>query len=405
MTESTGVHPLPTLPLGASGGRPELEYSLMDILIVLARHKKLIFGLPLLIAVLAAGISLVLPNSYKASTRLLPPQQAQSGAAALLSQLGGVAASATGLKSPNDVYLGMLKSRTIADKLIARYDMKRAYDTNSQEKARRVLAESTTIASGKDGLITIEVEDERKEVVAGIANGYVEELLKLTKVLAVTEAAQRRVFFEQQLEKSKNNLAAAEMTLSGSLDSRGVLSVDGASRAIIENIGRLRAQISAQEIQLSSMRAFVTTANPEYKRAYEELLGLKSELFKLENGRVGGPAVGQQTANRQVGLENVKILRDVKYYQMLYELLAKQYEIARLDEAKDSSIIQVLDAAMEPEQKFKPKRAIIVLLSAVIALFVAIVAAFIIESRKRALQLPGGADQWNEFRALLRFKK
>lgn len=407
MSESVGVRPSPTPSPLANVEREEIEYGLMDLLIVLAKHKKFILGLPLVVAVVTAGVTLLVPNSYKAGTRLLPPQQAQSGAAALLSQLGGVAgaaAGATGIKSPNDVYVGMLKSRTVADKIITRFDLRKAYDTDSQEKARKILEENTSITSGKDGLMTIEVEDERQKLVAGMANGYVEELLKLTKVLAVTEAAQRRMFFERQLEIAKNNLAAAEMTLSSSLDSRGVLSVDGASRAIIETVGRLRAQISAKEIQLSSMSAFVTTTNPEYKRAHEELLGLKAELSKLENGRPEAPAGPKQLANRQVGLENIKILRDVKYFQMLYELLAKQYEVARLDEAKDSSIIQVLDAAVEPEQKSKPRRAIIVVLAAVLALFAAMVGAFVMEARKRAMQSQGGAAQWNEFKALLRFR-
>lgn len=406
MSEPIDEQRSPVFPSAASAPREESEYGLLDLLIVLARHKKLILCLPLLVAVVAAAISLLIPNSYKASTRLLPPQQAQSGAAALLSQLGGVAgvaASATGIKSPNDVYIGMLKSRTVADKLIARFDLMKVYDTDSQEKARKLLEENTNITAGKDGLMTIEVEDTRQKTVAGIANGYVDELLKLTKIIAVTEAAQRRLFFEKQLEISKNNLATAESTLSGSLDTRGVLSIEGASRAIIETVGRLRAQISAKEIQLSSMSAFVTTTNPEYLRANQELQGLKAELSKLENGRPEVSA-GAQPAGKQVGLENVKILRDVKYYQMLYELLAKQYEVARLDEAKDSSVIQVLDAAIEPERKSKPRRAIIVLLSAVLALFASMVLAFVLEARKRALQSKSGADQWSEFKGLLRFK-
>lgn len=407
MSEPIDVQRSPVFPPAASATREESEYGLLDLLIVLARHKKLILSLPLLVAAVAAAISLVIPNSYKASTRLLPPQQAQSGAAALLSQLGGVAgvaASATGIKSPNDVYIGMLKSRTVADKVIARFDLMKVYDTDSQEKARKLLEENTNITAGKDGLMTIEVEDTRQKVVAGIANGYVDELLKLTKIIAVTEAAQRRLFFEKQLEISKNNLATAESTLSGSLDTRGVLSIEGASRAIIETVGRLRAQISAKEIQLSSMSAFVTTTNPEYLRANQELQGLKAELSKLENGRPEVSAGSQQANGKPVGLENVKILRDVKYYQMLYELLAKQYEVARLDEAKDSSVIQVLDAAIEPERKSKPRRAIIVLLSAVLALFASMVLAFILEARKRALQSKSGADQWGEFKGLLRFK-
>lgn len=266
----------------------ESEITLVDLLIVFAKNRKVIVALPAIALITAAAISFALPNVYRAGTKLLPPQQSQSAAAGILSQLGGIAgavAGSAGLKSPNDLYIGMLKSRTVADKVIAKFELKKVYDTDSQEKARNILQENTIIAAGKDGLISIEVEDKNKKLVAQLANAYVDELLSLTKVLAVTEASQRRVFFAQQLELSKDNLAAAEMTLKGALEAHGVISVDSDSRAIVENVGRLRAQISAKEIQLNSMRAFVTTSNPDFKRAQEELDSSRLELSKLENGR------------------------------------------------------------------------------------------------------------------------
>ena len=383
------------------------ELSVIGILIVLAKHKKMMVGLPLIAAFIAAAVSFALPDVYQANTKLLPPQQAQSGAAALLSQLGGaggIAAGVAGIKNPNDVYIGMLRSRTIADKLIKQFDLQKAYDIDSHEKTRKRLEDNTLINSGKDGLIVIEVSDENKKFVAPMANSYVDELLKLTKVLAVTEASQRRVFFERQLETSKDNLAKAEMTLKASLDTHGVISVDSDSRAIVETVGRLRAQISAKEIQLSSMQAFVTTNNQEYKRAQQELVSLKGELSKLENGRPALVSEGQTPAKPAIGLENIKILRDVKYHQMLYELLSKQYEVARLDEAKDPSIIQVLDTAVEPERKFKPKRAIIILLGLILGAMAAFALAFILEIRNRTLQIPAKLAQWEILKGNLRFR-
>jgi uncharacterized protein involved in exopolysaccharide biosynthesis len=383
------------------------EVSVIDLMIALAKHKKLVIGLPMIVAVLSLAISFALPKTYKASTKLLPPQQAQSGAAALLSQLGGVAsmaAGAAGIKNPNDVYIGMLKSRTLADKLIAQYDLKKAYDTDSQETARTRLEANTVISSGKDGLITIEVEDHDQKLVAKLANSYVEQLLQLTRVLAVTEASQRRMFYERQLEGAKDNLTKAEMSLKGALDAHGVISVDSESRAMLETVGRLKAQVSAKEIQLGSMRAFLTTGNPEYKRVEEELGSLRSELSRLENGRAGSqaPADGASDGVKPGGFANIKLLRDVKYYQMLYELLAKQYEVARLDEAKDPSVIQVLDPAIEPERKSKPHRALIIVLSTIAAFFVAVVVAFIREGRQK---LSGSsAAQWDELKAQLRRK-
>lgn len=385
----------------------EREFNLIDFLIVLARYKKMVIGLPLAAAIVAAAISFILPNEYKASAKLLPPQQAQSGAAALLSQLGGAAgavAGVAGLKNPNDMYVGMLKSRTVADRLIQSFDLERVYEVDSREKARKMLDENTTVVSGKDNLITIEVESKEQKLVAKLANGYVDELRRLTRELAVTEASQRRVFFERQLELAKDNLAKAEMTLKGALDTHGVISVDSDSRAIVETVSRLRAQISAKEIQINSMRAFVTINNQNFVRAQEELNSLRAELSKLENGRPAEAGDAVQDAGKRVGLENIKILRDVKYFQMLYELLAKQYEVARLDEAKDTAVIQVLDSAIEPERKFRPRRAIIILLSTIFALISAIAGAFIVETKKSILSAPGGAAQWDELKSLSRFR-
>lgn len=381
------------------------EIDAVDMLIVVAKYKKPIAAITIAAAVLSVAVSLILPNEYRGTTKVLPPQQTQSSAAALLSQLGGIAgaaaAGAAGLKNPNDLYMGMLKSRTVADHLVARFNLKKVYQTDSQEKARKILESNTTITSGKDGLITIDVEDEDKKLVAPMANAYVTELFGLMKTLAVTDAAQRRLFYERQLQNTKDSLANAEMALKKTMDARGVVSVDAESRAILETVARLKAQTSAKQIQLSSMSAFLTPANPEYRRAEEELASLRAELSKLENGR--GASVEQGTS--ETGLENIKLLRELKYQQMLYEVLAKQYEVARIDEAKDPSVIQVLDPAVEPERKAKPRRALIVILSTTLALLAAIGWAFMVESRRKAMQTPEGAAQWAELKSYLRIGK
>ena len=380
------------------------EINIVDMLIVLAKRRKMIVGVTFAAALISAGVSMVMPNIYQATAKLLPPQQNQSSALALLSQFGGIAGAAAGvagLKNPNDMYVGMLNSRTIADRLIAQFDLKKVYDTDLQDVARKKLDANTNITSGKDGLITIDVEDEDPKRATKLANAYVSEILRLTTVLAVTEASQRRMFYERQLQATKDKLANAEAALKSGLDTRGVISVDAESRAILETVGKLKAQVSAKEIELSAMRAFVTNSNPDYRRVEEELSSLRAELTHLENGR-GAETSGTR---EQSGLESVKLLREVKYQQMLYELLAKQYEAARIDEAKDPGVIQVLDQAVEPEQKSKPKRALIVVLSAVIAALGAMAWAFLSEARQKALASPHGAAQWSELRANLRFRK
>ncbi len=369
--------------------------NLIDFLIAFAQRKRMLIGLPLAVTILAGGLSLLIPNQYKGVTKILPPQQAQSSAAAFLSQLGGVAgaaAGAAGVKNPNDTYVGMLRSRTVADNLLKRFDLMKVYGKEYNDAARAKLAANTVIGTGKDGLISIEVEDEQPQRAANLANAYTEELQKLTKVLAVTEAAQRRLFFERQLELSKDNLANAEMTLKTTLGTRGVISVDSESRAIVETVARMRAQIAAKEVQLGSMRAFVTNDNQEYKQSAQELASMRTELAKLENGR---PASGSQAGDgdRQAGLESIKLLRDLKYHQMLYELLSKQYEVARLDEAKDAALIQVLDKALVPERKSSPKRAIIALVAGLLTLFAAMAWVLLGATKARLLRNPANAHR------------
>lgn len=377
---------------------------LVEMLIVLAKYKKTILAWALAGAIVSSGISMAIPESYKATVKLLPPQQAQSSASMLLSQLGGLAgaaAGAAGIKNPSDVYVGMLKSRTIAERLSDRFSLQKHYEAESKEKTWDRLERNTSILASKDGLISIQVEDKDQKLVAPLTNGYVEELIRMTKSLAVTEAGQRRMFYEQELERSKDNLAKAEMSLRGAIDQRGVVSVDAESRAQLEMIARLRAQVSAKEVERDAMKAFVTPTHPEYQRAEEALSSLRAELSRLENGR---PNTENATPTSGQGLKNIQLLRDVKYYQMLYELLAKQYEAARLDEAKDASIIQVLDPAITPERRFKPQRSLIVVVSTLVTGLLAVAMVLLGEAKRRWLRSPTSASRWHELKSNMRFK-
>lgn len=381
---------------------PDDELSLLDVLIVLLKRKKTILVATAAGAALSIGISLALPNIYQASATLLPPQQQQSSAAAMLSQLSGLAGPVggmAGLKNPSDLYIGMLKSRTVADRLVARFNLKAVYELESQELARANLMSNTEITSGKDGLIVIQVEDRDKQRAADLANAYTSELLSLTKTLAVTEAGQRRMFYEQQLVASKDNLAKAEMALKGSIETQGVVSVEAEGKTVLETVARLRAQISAKEIELNAMRAFVTTSHPDFKRIEEELASSRRELGNLQSGRTN--TMENESAKGSAGMQNIQRLRDLKYHQALYELLAKQYEIARLDEAKNPGIIQVLDPAVQPERKSKPKRSVIVIGFTLGAFALACLWILLAEMTKRAARSPENGERFVQLRKLL----
>jgi len=387
----------------------EDEISLLDLAIVLAKHKKLILGLPLVAAIIAVIVTLLMPNIYTGTTKILPPQQNQSAAVAMVGQLSGqlgglgaLAGGALGIKNPNDLYVGMLKSRTVADNLIGRFELRKLYDKTTSEDTRKELERNTRITSGRDGIIVIEFEDKEPKHAASIANAYVEELYKLTQVLAVTEASQRRLFFERQLDQTRKNLAIAEAAARQGLEKGGLVIVDAQGRGMVETTARLRGQIAVKEIQIGAMRAFATGQNPDLRQAQHELDAMKQELAKME-GTATGP-VNSGSVGKADGMENLRLLRDVKYFETIFELLAKQYEIARIDEARDVSLIQVLDKAVEPERKSKPKRALIVIVSALVAGFITVTWAFVAEALEKARRDPDGSSRLQALRSYLRFR-
>jgi tyrosine-protein kinase Etk/Wzc len=364
------------------------EMSLLDVLIALGRHKLRLAAWPIGAAVLAAAVTFALPRTYTAETRIFPPQQGQSAAAAMLSQFGGLAGAAggaLGIKNPSDLYVAMLKSHAVADALIARFELKTLYKAKYVDDARSRLATATRISTEKEGLITVEFDARDPKLAASIANAYVEELHNLTKALAVTEAGQRRVFFERQLQQAKERLVNTEFTLRQAIDTGGLVSVDAQGRAAVELTAKLRAQATAREVEIGAMQAYATTENPELRRTQRELASLRQQLARLESGTVSGgfkSADAGVNSEAPTGLANVRLLRDLKYDETLFEVLAKQYELARIDEAKEAPLIQVLDKAQVPERPSKPRKRTIVLMTFIGGMFAAVLATvgqFVVE--------------------------
>ena len=379
------------------------ELSVLELLAALARRKKLILGLPFLTAVVAAGISLMLPVFFTASVRILPPQQSQSSSTAIVAQLmGGVAgALGAGLKSQSDVYIAMLKSRTLTDSLVQRFELAKVYAIASTSDARAELEKRTNVTPGRDGLITVEVDDLDPARAAELANAYIDELYKLTNVLAVTESSKRRLFYERQLVQAKDNLSNAEITARRSLEQGGVVKVDDQGRAMLSTTARLRSTISQQEVQIEAMRTFASERNPELKLAQSELQAMRNELTRMETGSGNARTV----KGDEKGMDGLRLLRDIKYQETLYELLAKQFELAKMDEAREASAIQVLDKAVVPERKSKPKRAVIVLTWAFFALVVAMIWSIIAYLVEKSEQDPRQAGRLGELRRSLSWRR
>jgi tyrosine-protein kinase Etk/Wzc len=380
--------------------RAESEVSVLDLLVVLASHKRFIIRFVCGATVLALVVTLLLRDQYKAEIVLLPPQQNSSMASALLGQLGGMgslgslaslAGGSLGIKNPSEMYVSLLTSRTVEDAMIQRFGLMSEYKEKRLSDTRKDLENRTKAVAGtKDGLITLTVEDNDPKRAADLANGYVEEFRKLSATLAITEAARRRLFFEQQLREAKDNLTAAEEAMRKTQQSTGVLQIDSQARALIESAAVLRGQVVAKQVQIQSMRSFAAEDNPALVLAKQELAALQKQLEQVagsepDTGSDINLSKGRVTGS---GMEYLRRLRDLKYHETVYELLAKEFEIAKLDEAREGSIVQVVDQAVPPDKKSSPHRALIVIGAMVLAFFVATFWVFFREGWARSSELP-----------------
>lgn len=319
------------------------------------------------------GASLMRPV-YTARTVVMPPQQQQSSAAAALSSLGALAGlTGGGVKSTVDQYIALMQSATVSDRLIDRFRLMEVYDEEFRSVTRRTLLTKASITSGKkDGLIVIEVDDHDPQRAAEIANAYVEELRLTTNTLAIGEAQQRRKFFEQKLEETKTRLTDAQVALQESGFSAGALRAE--PKVAADGYARLRAELTAAEVRLQTMRRSLAETAPEMQQQQAHLGALRGELAKLEKQDSGA-------TSRDAGY--IGRYRDYKYQETLFDLYAKQFEMARLDESREGALIQVVDVATAPDRKTKPKRGLIALGVAVLAGVLLTLRAVVVALRSR----------------------
>jgi tyrosine-protein kinase Etk/Wzc len=407
------AHPSALPSVVGPAKKDESEISLLDLLIILAERKRVILWVTVTFAILAAAIALILPKRYTAAVSLLPPQQNSSMGAAIASQLGnlgGMAALAggsLGLKNPNDMYIAMLKSRTVEEAMVQHFGLMHEYDQKYLSDACKAFEHHTTLdGNGKDGLIHIAVEDSNPNRASELANGYVDQFRNLSEHLAITEASQRRLFFERQLEQAKDNLANAEEALKQTQQKTGLIQLDSQARALIESAAALRAQIAAKEVQIQSMRTFATGENAQLIQAEQELDGLRTQLARL--GGSENIDAGLMVPKGQVpeaGLEYVRKLRDVKYYETIFDILARQFEIAKLDEAKQGAVVQVVDAAIPPDKRSFPKRGLIVIVATGVGFFVGIVVVLLNAGIQHLMKDSESASKVRHIRHALRLKR
>lgn len=314
--------------------------------------------------ILAAVVALLIPNSYTASTSFLTPHSSSSGMSAVSSQLNmmGIAGLGGSIRTPGDMYVGILQSRTVAENMVARFDLKKVFRVKKESAAEKTLAVASIFDSGaRDDLITISVTNRDPKLARDIAAGYLDELRSSIGRLALTESSQRRLFFEQQMTQEKDALENAEVDLRKTQEQSGLIAPAQQTIVEVQTIAATRAQIAGREVELAGLRQGSTEQDPAIIRLRSEIADLKGQLAQMESGSGNDHSSIPTSRVPALQLDYVRKQREVSYHETLFEILSRQYEAARLDESHDAPMLQVVDAPEIPDTKSSPHRTIIAL--------------------------------------------
>ena len=369
----------------------EEEINLLDYWQVLVKRRRLIYWIVGIAIIFSIVISLLLPKIYAATASTLPPQQDSmgsffgSGLEGLPAGSLGMMSGLLGMKTPADLWVGLLKSNSVTDAIIDRFRLKELYKKKTQEKTRTNLKENIKILKQKEGIISITVEDKDPQRAADMANAFIEELDKINKKHGMSSGRRTRIFVEKRLAEARTDLAEAEEAVKSFLEKNKAVKLDVQSKETLEAIGDIKGALMAKEVELQTYLSFATPDHPEVKILRAEVEGLNDKIRELseggekgDNSKVNDIFIPAKKMPR-LGLQYVRLLRKSKIQETLHTLLTQQYEMARIQEAKDSPTVQVLDIAKVPEEKTKPKRGLIVLLTSFTALFLSIFIAFFME--------------------------
>lgn len=337
---------------------PHVPGTVPLLLQIVLRRRRLILVASLVMAATGAVVALLLPRRYTANIVILPPQQNSSSSAAMLAQLGNLGALASlggglGIKNPNDLQVSLLRSQTVEDAMAVRFHLQSLYHRRYLSSTRKQWERKTAIDNGlKDGLLRLSVTDSDPHRAAELANGWVEEYRRMTASLAVTEASQRRLFFERERDTARDELTRAEDNLKQTEQRTGVIEIDGQARAMIASAAVLRAQVDAKQVEILAMREFAADQNPDLERAQQELNGMEQQLATMNAAAEHGQGDLSMPGGKltQDGLDYARALREMKYREAVYELMTREYEVAKVDEARQGSLVQIVDPALAPDR-------------------------------------------------------
>lgn len=357
---------------------------------VALKHKRFIWRIVAAFFFLSIIVSLLLPKMFASTTKILPPQQTNPFSLSIASQLPaglrGLSSGFLGIRSTSNLWVGILKSQNISDSIIDKFNLKKLYVKKRIEDTREELSKRVSIVkSRKDSIISITVKDRIPERAAQMANAFVEELDRINMNIIMSSGKRARIFLEKRIKNVKEELVKSEDALKAFQEKNKAVKLDAQSKAVFETIGKIKGNLISKEVELQTLLSYATPTNPQVEILNTRINELKKKLRELEEGEKGGINPRQKNIfipiaiMPDIGLKYARLLRNLKIQETLYELLTQQYEIARIQEAKDSPTIQILDRAKVPEKKVSPKRTLIVLLSTLVSFFAGITGAFILE--------------------------
>ena len=378
----------------------------LDLLFVLARRWKMLALICLAAFVLSCIWVLVLPNMYTATASIMPPDQEQGSLTGALSNVSGLA-SLVGLNPSGttaDLYLGMLQSQTIADAIIDRFHLMQVYKQKSRLWTYDVLDKYVTFKEDpKSNIVTVSVEGRDPVRAAQMANAYVEQLQKLKLDITTRGARREKAFFQGRLAAVNTDLDKAQQRLKAFQQEHQTFRLDKQASALIDAIAKLRGELASKQIQLGVLRSYQTPQNPQVLTLEEAITQVKGQIRQLENS----PAGKRSSENIFLGtaempglaLQYERLMSDFKTQETLYELLTRQYEIARINEARNASTIQFLDRATPPDRKSRPRRTLLVIGATVLAFILGI---FLLLTLEYTARLPEEERRrWRQLRELL----
>jgi uncharacterized protein involved in exopolysaccharide biosynthesis len=366
---------LPTAPLAFIEDESAFVRSPLGIATLLWRNRRYLLKVAMLGLLASTIIAFLIPKKYQSSTSLMPPDTRSMSNAALASlapeasdTFGTYASTMLGLKSSGALFISILQSRTVQNRIIEAFDLRRVYGQSRWQDARRTLTENTGIAEDrKSGVITIVVIDRDPHRAEAMAHTYLEELNRVVAERTTSAAHRERVFLEERLQTIKADLDSAARALSEFSSKNTALDISTQVKSMVEALATLEGQAIAARSELRGLEQIYTANNVRVHAAQARLGELEKQMAKLEGRKGQTPEDSDTSGATYPSIRELPLLavtyadlsRRVKIQETVYQVLTRQYELAKVEEAKEIPSVRVLDPADLPEKKFSPRRSVI----------------------------------------------